>query len=177
MFDDQKLQTSETPITTVTETVSAVPKTQLAHKKASKLVIAIIVVLVLVVLAAIALVVVKSDLLNIDREPMPNNNEVATPAASTVETVVETPEVTTPAIDMTIIDTDGDGLTDVEEIELGTDYNNLDSDGDGLTDSQEVKKYDIDPLNKDTDGDTYSDGEEVKNGYNPNGAGKLLNLN
>lgn len=37
-----------------------------------------------------------------------------------------------------IIDTDGDGLTDGEEIDLGTDPNNPDTDGDGLTDGEEV---------------------------------------
>ena len=36
------------------------------------------------------------------------------------------------------LDTDGDGLTDVEEAELGTDPNNEDSDGDGTSDGDEV---------------------------------------
>ena len=36
------------------------------------------------------------------------------------------------------VDTDGDGLTDVEETELGTDPNNEDSDGDGTSDGDEV---------------------------------------
>jgi hypothetical protein len=35
-------------------------------------------------------------------------------------------------------DTDGDGLTDVEETELGTDPSNADSDGDGVSDGDEV---------------------------------------
>lgn len=47
-------------------------------------------------------------------------------------------------------DTDGDGLTDVDEARYGTDLKNPDSDGDG-----------------------YLDGAEVKSGYNPTGAGKL----
>ncbi|PIR66480.1 MAG: hypothetical protein COU51_03715 [Parcubacteria group bacterium CG10_big_fil_rev_8_21_14_0_10_36_14] len=50
----------------------------------------------------------------------------------------------------TNLDTDNDGLTDLEETDLGTDPNNPDTDNDG-----------------------YSDGDEVKNGYNPNGPGKL----
>ncbi|SDQ27203.1 Calx-beta domain-containing protein [Flagellimonas zhangzhouensis] len=37
-----------------------------------------------------------------------------------------------------ITDTDGDGLTDGEEADLGTDPNNPDTDGDGLTDGEEV---------------------------------------
>lgn len=69
------------------------------------------------------------------------------------------------------VDTDGDGLTDAEEAELGTDPNSADTDGDGLTDGQEVNEYDTDPLNPDTDGDGLEDGPEV-NSYDtdPNNA-------
>jgi len=63
------------------------------------------------------------------------------------------------------VDTDGDGLTDEEEIALGTDPNNADTDGDGLTDGEEVNEYNTDPLQADTDGDGLSDGDEV-NSYN-----------
>ena len=59
------------------------------------------------------------------------------------------------------IDSDGDGLTDREEVMLGTDPFNPDTDGDGLTDGEEVHKYHTDPLNPDTDGDGLSDGAEV----------------
>ncbi|MDZ7692511.1 MAG: OmpA family protein [Balneolaceae bacterium] len=59
------------------------------------------------------------------------------------------------------VDTDGDGLTDAEEAELGTDPNNADTDGDGLTDGDEVNKYKTDPLNPDTDDDGLTDGAEV----------------
>lgn len=48
----------------------------------------------------------------------------------------------------------------------------IDSDNDGLTDLEETK-YGTDPNNTDTDGDSYQDGNEVKNGYNPNGPGKI----
>lgn len=47
-----------------------------------------------------------------------------------------------------------------------------DSDSDGLTDDQE-NYFGTDSNKADTDGDGYKDGEEVKNGYNPNGVGKL----
>ncbi len=50
---------------------------------------------------------------------------------------------------------------------------NKDTDGDGLTDVQE-KIYGTDSNNKDTDGDGFTDGDEVKKGYNPNGPGKLM---
>lgn len=48
----------------------------------------------------------------------------------------------------------------------------VDSDEDGLTNMEE-KQYGTDPTNPDTDGDGYKDGEEVKAGYNPKGEGKL----
>lgn len=73
-----------------------------------------------------------------------------------------------------LIDTDFDGLTDYEEVmTYKTDPLKADTDGDGLTDYEEVKIYGTDPLNPDTDGDGYSDGEEVKAGYNPLGEGRL----
>lgn len=59
------------------------------------------------------------------------------------------------------IDTDGDGLTDAQEVKLGTNPNKADTDGDGLTDGQEVNKYHTNPLVADTDGDGLNDGDEV----------------
>lgn len=70
------------------------------------------------------------------------------------------------------LDTDADGLIDIEEIRLGTDINNFDTDGDGLSDGDEIV-YGTNPLNPDTDGDSYLDGSEVANGYNPLGDGML----
>lgn len=84
----------------------------------------------------------------------------------------ETPQAQEPVVSVGI-DTDGDGLTDEQELLLGTDPNSLDTDGDGLFDGEEVRIYLTDPLNPDTDGDGYPDGEEVANGYNPRGPGRL----
>ena len=50
-------------------------------------------------------------------------------------------------------DPDEDGLTNAQEIELGTDPQNDDTDGDGLKGGEEVNDYHTDPLNPDTDGD------------------------
>ncbi|KKR48867.1 MAG: S-layer domain-containing protein [Candidatus Magasanikbacteria bacterium GW2011_GWC2_40_17] len=75
-----------------------------------------------------------------------------------------------------ITDTDGDGLIDEEENKYGTDSQKTDTDGDSLTDYEEIMIWKTDPLKTDTDGDGFNDGEEVKNGYNPLGAGKLLEL-
>jgi TolB protein len=58
-------------------------------------------------------------------------------------------------------DSDGDGLTDRQEEEIGTDPNNPDTDSDGLSDGEEVLRRNTDPLNPDTDADSLSDGAEV----------------
>ncbi len=59
-------------------------------------------------------------------------------------------------------DTDGDGLTDGEEVQVYKTKPLLsDTDLDGLNDFDEVKKYKTDPLNPDTDKDGLNDGEEV----------------
>lgn len=72
------------------------------------------------------------------------------------------------------LDTDGDGLTDVRESELGTSPLNWDTDSDKLGDYEEITIWKTDPLNADTDGDGYGDNEEIENGYNPKGEGKLF---
>ena len=59
-------------------------------------------------------------------------------------------------------DYDRDGLTNIEEKNLGTFMNDKDSDYDGLSDYDEVKVYHTDPLKSDTDGDGLSDYEEVQ---------------
>jgi len=60
-------------------------------------------------------------------------------------------------------DSDGDGLTNQREAELGTDPTNPDTDGDGLWDGDEVLKQGTDPKNTDTDADGLSDGDEILN--------------
>lgn len=78
-------------------------------------------------------------------------------------------------------DTDLDGLSDAEELTLGTDAQQRDTDKDGLTDREEVRGFTMrtrggvlltgvitDPLNPDSDGDTLPDGAERALGTNPN---------
>jgi hypothetical protein len=81
-------------------------------------------------------------------------------------------------------DADGDGLTDAEEFQLGTDPLNPDTDGDGMPDGWEVANS-FDPLtstpNADTDSDGVLDVTEYLLGRNPRagvlpGGGAALNL-
>ncbi|MEM7115428.1 MAG: thrombospondin type 3 repeat-containing protein, partial [Chloroflexota bacterium] len=82
--------------------------------------------------------------------------------------------------DLTTTDTDGDGLSDADEVAwrtcpqtgLADDrctgvVDSTDSDGDGLTDGQEVNQIGTVPTLEDTDGDTISDKAEVE-GYTDN---------
>jgi hypothetical protein len=67
------------------------------------------------------------------------------------------------------VDSDGDGLSDAKEAELGTDPQDADSDDDGINDGDEVA-LGTDPNNADSDGDGVSDGAEVTAGSDPNDA-------
>ncbi len=73
------------------------------------------------------------------------------PEVSTAtEASQEPPPPPAPAPSPAFIDSDGDGLTDLQEEQIGTDPNNPDTDGDG-----------------------FNDGEEVEAGYNPLGPGRM----
>jgi hypothetical protein len=85
---------------------------------------------------------------------------VGNPYGTTIST-----EVTVSVI---VTDSDSDGLSDYEELLLGTNANKADSDGDGLSDFAEVRTHGSNPLTTDTDGDGYSDGIEVARDGNPN---------
>ncbi|MDD4440727.1 MAG: hypothetical protein PHX41_02410, partial [Kiritimatiellae bacterium] len=60
------------------------------------------------------------------------------------------------------MDFDGDGLPNSQERALGTDVWLADSDGDGLSDTDEVERHGSSPLLADSDGDGLSDYDEVE---------------
>ena len=92
----------------------------------------------------------------------PAPTEASTPKASPEAKVAATPAVTATAKPLApSADEDRDGLLNGQEVTLGTDPYNPDSDGDGLTDGDEVQRYKTDPNKKDTDGDGIKDGDEV----------------
>lgn len=82
-----------------------------------------------------------------------------------------------PSVTDSEVDSDGDGLSDEQEQLLGLDPLSRDTDNDGLFDREEVEVYNTDPLDSDTDNDGNLDGTEVASGYDPNGAGLLLDVN
>ena len=88
-------------------------------------------------------------------------------------------EVFTLLTDPTIVDTDGNGISDYDEdydkdglsngdeYHLGTEPEMRDTDRDGLSDTDEVNIYLTDPLMYDTDSDGLSDGDEITLKTNP----------
>ena len=68
------------------------------------------------------------------------------------------------------VDSDDDGLIDVDETAWGTDPTDPDSDDDGLIDGDEVHVHGTDPTRADTDGDGLEDGEELSDGTDPDDA-------
>ena len=70
-------------------------------------------------------------------------------------------------------DSDGDGLNDDQEADLGTDPDNADSDGDTIEDGDEHDAG-LDPTNVDTDGDSYQDNWEQTEGTDPLSADSVI---
>ncbi|MGB6895332.1 MAG: flexitail domain-containing putative surface protein [Dehalococcoidia bacterium] len=101
--------------------------------------------------------------------PTPTATATPTPTLTATATLTPTPTATptpgTPTATPTpgvCPDTDGDGLTDCDELDIyGTDPYNPDSDEDGLSDGDEVLVHLTHPLNPDSDSDDLSDGDEV----------------
>jgi hypothetical protein len=87
----------------------------------------------------------------------PTTSVIPGDVISSTPVATEAPAESTPDPEL---DTDDDGIPDVNELAIGTDPNNLDTDGDLLYDGGELV-YGTNPLNPDSDDDGLSDGEEV----------------
>lgn len=88
-----------------------------------------------------------------------------TPSITPIPTIDPTPTITEEPTPIPELDSDGDGIPDSVEAELGTDPNSPDSDNDGVNDSVEVM-IGLDPLSGDSDGDGLPDGQEDDDGDN-----------
>lgn len=82
--------------------------------------------------------------------------------------------------DFHLVDTDGDGYSDYDEMRNGYDPNDAvvleDTDGDGLADERENNFYMTDERSADSDGDGIDDGDEVRAGTDPDGDGTMDDL-
>ena len=89
---------------------------------------------------------------------------------ATAEFIASSNQATLQAVTATAewlaLDDDVDGLTNQQELELGTLPQTRDTDQDGLSDGDEVARG-TDPLKDDTDGDGLKDGVEVSQGLDP----------
>lgn len=131
--------------------------------------------------------VLDGDEVALGTDPIDPNNGTATEdsAATTDEAAAATDESAAPVEDAPVAaedaavveeapveavpgDTDGDGLEDAIEFELGTDPYTADTDQDGLTDGDEYYVFATGTLNPDTDGDGILDGDETAQGTDPN---------
>ena len=65
-------------------------------------------------------------------------------------------------------DSDGDGISNLQEINMGINPSLKDTDYDGLDENEEIDIYGTDPADPDTDDDGLKDGDEIKLGLNPN---------
>ena len=103
--------------------------------------------------------------------PSAGNPDVELVAATAATTEPTIDDVVTPTTGVTPTtfspdDTDGDGLTNDQEADIGSDPDDPDTDGDGLIDGEEVF-LGTDPTNPDTDDDGSTDLAEEQAGTNP----------
>lgn len=97
-----------------------------------------------------------------DGDRLPNGYEIIT-----LHTALSLTDTDNNGITDDMADIDSDGLTNYEEYVLGTDPYSTDTDGDGLSDGDEVNVYNTDPLNPDSDNDTVIDSDEINFGLDP----------
>lgn len=126
-----------------------------------------------IILGLITIILIGGGLFFILRDSEKNVPSVPPPS----EVVTSTPDIPNPEPmpnpNPFPDDDDRDGLSNTEEVELGTDPHNFDTDNDSLSDVTEVRDLHTDPKKADTDGDGFNDGVEVLHGYNPSGEGSL----
>jgi len=98
----------------------------------------------------------------------PKQNTNTNPAATTKQSFLGRLLNPTQSVVATPLDSDGDGLSDDQEINTyHTDPHKIDTDGDGLTDREEVMVYHTNPNKADTDGDGINDKDEISQRRDP----------
>jgi cell wall-associated NlpC family hydrolase len=102
-----------------------------------------------------------------DGTATPIDNPVTTPLSELMAPMVPPAPLPDPAPALGGPDTDHDGLSDALERRYGLDPLRADTDGDNLTDAQEVVTYGTDARKADTDGDGLDDAFELAQGLDP----------
>ncbi|MCE9586623.1 hypothetical protein K8R04_04930 [Candidatus Uhrbacteria bacterium] len=109
------------------------------------------------VVALVALIIMLRIRATADLQPITTVNTPAGPAVQVpvgnTQTTPERERLAAQELDMLAArpkDTDGDGLSDDEEVQLGTNINDGDTDDDGSSDWEEVKTLKTDPTKPDT---------------------------
>ncbi|WP_332897287.1 helix-turn-helix transcriptional regulator [Haladaptatus sp. CMSO5] len=100
------------------------------------------------------------------------NEQIPTPAdLSDTSDALQTTETSLVSLDPTsgTTDIDGDGLSGIAEVRLGTNPSESDTDGDGVSDGVERNRG-TDPLSADSDGDGLGDATELAGSTDPTAA-------
>jgi hypothetical protein len=113
----------------------------------------------------------ETDIIRYDVNALVDARQRCDDASDCIYTPPESYEIT--STDPCETDSDGDGLTDLEEIIIESDPNDPDTDGDGLDDKQE-QDWGTDPNEVDTDADGINDYIEVSRGTDPLVKDKLV---
>jgi|WetSurMetagenome_2_1015567.scaffolds.fasta_scaffold68112_2 hypothetical protein len=125
----------------------------------------VIIILVLIVIAGGVYLIIRG------RALQPQNTNIQTGTSTGAQTEspaqIEAKKYQDIIKELTVTDSDLDGLTNDEEKKLGTDPEKSDTDNDGLLDKDEINIYKTDPLKADTDGDGKTDGYEARHRTDP----------
>ena len=124
----------------------------------------LIIILILIVIAGGVYLILRGRALQKAGNVQQNIN-TTTPAESQAQ--IEAKKYQDIIKELTVTDSDLDGLTNDEEKKLGTDPEKSDTDNDGLLDKDEINIYKTDPLKADTDGDGKTDGYEARHRTDP----------
>lgn len=149
-------------------TVSDVEKNKPSGKKNKKILILIICITVVLLGVAVGIFMFRDSIFSSQKNQADYTNMNQENTSNVVQ--ADAPFVPVPGFEH---DWDQDGLLDTEEAKLGTSDRQYDTDGDSITDKEEVERFGTDPNKIDTDGDGFSDFAEIVQGYNPKGDGKL----
>ncbi len=164
-----------TPAASLSPEMSAAPRS--GGNLVKRFVIALIIFIFVIVLGFVAYQAVTPSSDTLEEEPLVQGQGDELIPDGKGDGTEEDRQPISPSINPEeAMDSDGDGLSNAQELEFNTSVSKPDTDGDGLGDKEEIQVYGTDPRRADTDSDTYSDGDEVNAGYNPNGPGKILEV-